>query len=239
MHPDAETLGIALAAAKAAGEVAKATVAQPVGKAIAGHVEQWAAAKLLPTLRRILPLDEAGRLAAVDAAARLADTPPELLVEPEPTVAAGVIEALQTRAHVPELRALFAGLLASAMHRDRAGEAHPAFVEIIRQLTADEARLFAHVRAQVVISVAAWHGYEDKTGAVRHARTAAGLEALAAAAGVDATSVRAALGNLARLGLVEAGNEPPHPAPDEAGRYAVSTTDFGGAFARACLPPRV
>ncbi len=44
-----------------------------------------------------------------------------------------------------ELREMYANLLASAMDKNTAGEAHPSFVTVIQQLTADEARIISHI----------------------------------------------------------------------------------------------
>jgi len=45
----------------------------------------------------------------------------------------------------PDLREMYARLLASAMDSRTSGDAHPSFVSIIQQLTADEAKIVAHI----------------------------------------------------------------------------------------------
>ncbi|UFT92951.1 DUF4393 domain-containing protein [Pectobacterium carotovorum] len=74
-------------------------------------------------------------------AEKLKDTKPEDIVTPKPNVAVPAIEALRYTANDESLSDLFAGLLASAMDKNKAYKAHPAFVEIIKQLTADEAKI--------------------------------------------------------------------------------------------------
>ncbi|MEN3331444.1 MAG: hypothetical protein V7641_809 [Blastocatellia bacterium] len=76
---------------------------------------------------------------------KLKKVPPERIVMPSPSVAGPTIEALRFVAHEPTLRELYANLLATAMDADTAISAHPAFVEIIRQLTPHEARLISHM----------------------------------------------------------------------------------------------
>lgn len=72
---------------------------------------------------------------------KLKNVPKERIVSPSPTVAGPTLEALRYAGHEPTLRELYANLLATSMDAGTAQEAHPAFVEIIRQLTPDEARI--------------------------------------------------------------------------------------------------
>ncbi len=78
---------------------------------------------------------------------RLKGIPPEQIVTPNPSVAVPALEAMRYTAHEPSLRELFANLLATAMDKDTSEKIHPAFVEIIRQMTPDEARIFRIVAA--------------------------------------------------------------------------------------------
>jgi hypothetical protein len=43
---------------------------------------------------------------------------------------------------------MYANLLAAAMRKDLAGEIHPAFVQVIQQLSPDEALILSHIAAQ-------------------------------------------------------------------------------------------
>jgi hypothetical protein len=72
---------------------------------------------------------------------RLKYVPPERIVSPNPTVAGPAVEALRFAAHEPNLRELYANLIATSMDASRAQSAHPAFVEILKQLTPDEAKI--------------------------------------------------------------------------------------------------
>ena len=76
---------------------------------------------------------------------KLKRVPPDRIVTPSPTVAGPIVEALRFAAHELPLRELYANLLATSMDADTAQEAHPAFVEVIRQLAPDEARLLAYL----------------------------------------------------------------------------------------------
>jgi hypothetical protein len=76
---------------------------------------------------------------------KLKNVPPERILTPSPTIAGPTVEALRFAAHEPSLREMYANLLATSMDAKTVEEAHPAFVEIIRQLTPDEARLLEHL----------------------------------------------------------------------------------------------
>jgi hypothetical protein len=79
---------------------------------------------------------------------KLKHVPKERIVPPNLTVAGPAVEALRFSAHEPSLRELYANLLATAMDAKTAQEAHPAFVEILRQLSPDEAHLVAYISKQ-------------------------------------------------------------------------------------------
>ncbi|WP_066307777.1 DUF4393 domain-containing protein [Bacillus sp. FJAT-29814] len=69
----------------------------------------------------------------------------ENIVSPEVTVAGPALEALRFSGHNEELRELFANLLATSMDKESSSKAHPSFVEILKQLTSDEARLLKKI----------------------------------------------------------------------------------------------
>lgn len=74
-------------------------------------------------------------------AQKLQDVPSEEITTPPPNVAGPLLEALRYTGHDENLRELYANLLATSMQASEAKKAHPAFVEIIKQLTPDEAKI--------------------------------------------------------------------------------------------------
>lgn len=72
---------------------------------------------------------------------KLSNTPKEEIITPKPNVAGPALEALRYIGHEETLRDLYANLLASSMDSATAASAHPAFVEILKQITPDEAKL--------------------------------------------------------------------------------------------------
>ena len=146
-------------------------------------------------------------------AERLKKVPEERVVTPEPSVAGPAIEALRFAGHEPSLRELYANLLATSMDKKTAREAHPSFVEIIRQLTPDEARiveLLAHELSFPLISVYA----QVKNGRGRH-YDLQHFSLLGYEAGcLHSDLVPSYLDNLCRLGLAEIPDGYEYARPD-------------------------
>jgi hypothetical protein len=132
----------------------------------------------------------------------LKEIPQERIQTPHPTIAGPALEALRFAVNEPSLRDLFINLLSTSMDVETAYKAHPAFVEIIRQLTPDEARViefFVNQRALPLISINAYAD-DGKTlvGVLRHF-SLIGKQANC----VCPELVPSYLDNLSRLGIVE------------------------------------
>ncbi len=81
--------------------------------------------------------------------------PVDDLIEPKASVAGPVLQALAFSHEENELKELYLGLLAAASDRRSADAAHPAFCEIIRQLSAEEASLIrSPLKAKGAIPIA-------------------------------------------------------------------------------------
>lgn len=130
LQPAAKQLGQALETIGKAVNVALA----PIGALIWGYdkIRDW----LVPALE-----------------ARLAATPSDRIITPRPIIAGPAIEALRFAGNEESLRELYANLLATAMDMETAHTAHPAFVEILAQLTPDEALLLSHIATAPVYSL--------------------------------------------------------------------------------------
>ncbi len=132
---------------------------------------------------------------------RLKNTPPEDIITPKPNVAGPAIEALRYTGHEESLSDMYANLLAAAMDKRTAAGAHPAFVEMIKQLTPDEAKLmslFLEKRPFQLVSIRA--EIANGQGGMTIARN---ISLLGEQAEVEVISlVPSYLDNLARLGLI-------------------------------------
>lgn len=73
---------------------------------------------------------------------KLSSIPEEKIVEPDLMIAGPALEALKYTYDKDELRNMYLNLLTSSMNKDIKDKAHPSYVEIIRQLTPLDAKVF-------------------------------------------------------------------------------------------------
>ncbi|MFA0962707.1 DUF4393 domain-containing protein [Roseivirga sp. BDSF3-8] len=71
----------------------------------------------------------------------LKDITPDQITPPNPHVVGPAIEALRYAGESKQLREMFAKLIATSMTKDIAENAHPTFVEILKQISSDEAKV--------------------------------------------------------------------------------------------------
>jgi hypothetical protein len=74
-------------------------------------------------------------------AKKLENVPEEQIQTPDPHVAGPALESLKYTGQNETLREMFANLIANSMDSETAKNAHPAFVDIIKSMTSDEAKL--------------------------------------------------------------------------------------------------
>ncbi|MCQ9616419.1 DUF4393 domain-containing protein [Paenalcaligenes niemegkensis] len=102
--------------------------------------------------------EEISNFVTTKVAEKLKHTPIENIIPPRPNIGGPALEALRYIGHEVVLTDLYANLLATAMDKTTARNSHPSFVELIRQMTADEAKimkLFLNRNAYPVVSVRA------------------------------------------------------------------------------------
>ena len=71
--------------------------------------------------------------------------PEDKLVEPEPYVAIPAIQQISYCQNSEELRDLYANLLTASMNAEKKWQVHPSFVDLIKQLTPDEAKIIKSI----------------------------------------------------------------------------------------------
>jgi hypothetical protein len=89
--------------------------------------------------------EESLRLTAETIKEKVKQIPEEKFVEPEPYVAIPAIQQISYCQNSEELRDLYANLLTSSMNADKKWQVHPSFVDIIKQLTPDEAKIIRSI----------------------------------------------------------------------------------------------
>jgi hypothetical protein len=176
------------------------------------------------------------------------------LTAPRPDIAIPAIEAMR----YCELRAEMAALIASTMDAGRTEDAHPAFIEILKQLTRDEVRILALLppagRVLPMVNIAYIDRSDRILSSVRHI-----LPLRIAGSCASPAAIAGSVDNLLRLNLVSSPpdltiNEERHyrdllaqpfledmearrPAhlKAEIERRVITLTDFGDRFRRCCL----
>ena len=179
--------------------------------------------------------------------------PPERVQPPPAEVQLGVTAALQVAGPAAdgELRELFANLLTSAVDASTAPVVHPSFVDILRQISSEDARVLRYMRERGAI--AAW--ISARPGKADHEWTKATeredvCPITPQDLGVTFTrhgGLREATDNLARLGLIHfssgVGSQlglALNAARAQAGQVAFgqgefSLSLFGERFCEACV----
>lgn len=82
----------------------------------------------------------------------------EKIVPPENYVAVPALQQIAYCFDSDELRNMYANLLASSMQKDKKWQVHPGFVEIIKQISPDEAKIIKimwNIRKEAVITLRA------------------------------------------------------------------------------------
>lgn len=137
-----------------------ADLLSPSAKEIGGTVHNVVRLALRPLNGLVLSVDQAAELAGRAIAERIRKyrIPENKVVTPAPELYGAVVVSLQTAAADPDLRELFINLLTTAMVADSSANAHPAYVQILRQLTPHEARLVQHFRFSPPVPMIAFRG---------------------------------------------------------------------------------
>lgn len=89
-----------------------------------------------------------------ELSAKASSIPAEQLVEPKASIAGPALQGLAFTHEEPNLKEMYLSLLTTAMDGRVKADAHPAFVEIIKQLDSEEARLLRELLRQEVAGFA-------------------------------------------------------------------------------------
>lgn len=193
---------------------------------------------------------------------KLKNVDPKNICSPEAHIAVPALQYISYCMDNDELRDMYANLLANSMNKVVKNGVHPAFVEIIRQLCPDEARILKVVASEKFIPTITLRA-EDKNGVGADiARDFSNI--MEKANCEDFTAYNQYFDNLIRLGLLEHGGQYQQLMPNEkyqelenhpvflqtkelilnsGNNYSVldmrksylSITSFGSAFCKVCL----
>ncbi len=194
---------------------------------------------------------------------KIAGTPEDHLTSPRPSVAVPAMQGLSYSLDEPDLKEMYLNLLATATDDRVSEQAHPSFAEIIKQLSAPEARELLEVlttRAVPVVRLG-WIA-ESGRGSTMVKNHVLPYSSAAGGPPVEHASLPVWVDNWVRLGLVRADYTmhltaeglydfvPERPEYRQLGEQhpkgvdgikvtqgILSATDFGRRFATAVSPP--
>jgi hypothetical protein len=115
--------------------------AQPTTKALGAGLGGLLLYVMSPFIKMGMKAQQDIQSFEIDLVRKIEPIPPERLQAPNPMIAGPIIQALGYTVHEENIREMFTNLLATAMDSQEEHKAHPSFVEIIKQMTPDEAKI--------------------------------------------------------------------------------------------------
>lgn len=158
-------------------------------KAALAPLERW-------VLQREYNIEETKKLLEE----KLKNVPPESIEPPEAHIAVPALQYISYCMDNAELRDMYANLLANSMNKVVKNGVHPGFVEIIKQLCPDEAKILRYLSTHYVIPTITLQ-YEDNEGTIDVVRNFSNVGELTQCE--DSIEVNKYFDNLIRLGLLE------------------------------------
>ena len=147
--------------------------------------------------------------------------PEERQIEAHPQIAGPILQNLRFMVDGDILTEMYLNLLARTIDRDRVGEAHPAFVKIIEQLSPDEALIILQIKRR------------DESAIEFHAKEAPEWLTYPGNFGMY-------ISHLGALNLIVTQGAPDinmsSPDPNDLYIYRNEFTKFGRVFVKACVP---
>lgn len=124
---------------------------------------------------------------------------PEKIVTPEPYVAVPAIQALSYSMDSDELRTLYANLLAKSIYADTKESVHPAFTEIIKNLSPLDCKVFNSIMSTKTQAIGC---YELRIGTIGSNSYSVAFPYVTAITVKGPIEVAASIDNLARNNLI-------------------------------------
>ncbi|HOP40480.1 MAG TPA: DUF4393 domain-containing protein [Geobacteraceae bacterium] len=206
-------------------------------------------AALAPIEATVWGYDKIRQWLSVRVTKILADRKANDIISPPLSISGPLTLQMIFAAEEPDLREMYANLLASAMDAKTASDAHPSFVSLIQQLTSDEAKIMNRIAA-LKADWPCWTGKQaarpdtddDIWDQLRHFCLDANLDC--------PDNVMLYIENLIRIRLLEhvTGSEAKYypEGGDDHGTWGagvateswelVQVTEYGRAFIAACIP---
>lgn len=175
--------------------------AKEVGKAL-GTVAKTVNIALAPIKVLVWGYDQIESFVNEKISEKLKNTPKERITTPPPEVVGPALESLKFTGHKEDLRNLFANLIANSMDSSTLRSAHPGFVEIIKNLSSEEAKILKVFTTKNILPLIDVRSeFVEGKGGNDILKNFSNIGALSGC--VDKSLVPSLLDNLCRLGLLE------------------------------------
>ena len=265
---DEEKTGSVTEIAKAIGEIVDKVpvyqdAIQPAAKEIGKGLQVVAKAvnaALIPVEGLIWGVEQIRDFVRERVAKKLESVPPEDIQQPKPHIAVPAIDALRYTGTEENLSDLYANLLATSMDKATAYRAHPGFVDMIKNMCPDEAKIMRFLSGQPyypIVNIKSVSSADQSFQVIHRHLSLIGIDAKCE----HPTLAANYLDNLGRLGLVQVEttvrmqkDEPytrieEHPEVKkiieslkkidgktvDVGKMRLAVTDLGKQFIRACV----
>ncbi|WP_439902864.1 DUF4393 domain-containing protein [Microbacterium azadirachtae] len=140
-----------------------------------------------------------------ELAEKLASVPNEDIVIPKSSIAGPALQGIADTIDEPELRRMYIELVARAMDNRGRGQVHPAFTEIVRQISSDEVEGLNWVLTEGRVSAAALVGVREDGSTIEYEQH---LLSMTVAGGLSAEIESAWVENWLRMGVVSVSYDP-------------------------------
>lgn len=179
---------------------------------------------LAPFTALVWGYEKISQYVAVSMAEKLKDVPEGNIITPDPAVAGPTIEGLRFSGQNESVRELFTNLLANSMDITTAPATHPSFVEIIKQLNSDEAKLLKLISDDSIYPIVDVRGI-PRENTNQFASILKNFSLLPFAAGCAHPEYGPSyMVNLQRLGLIEIGYD--FTCPNKEGYSEISSHPY-------------
>jgi hypothetical protein len=132
---------------------------------------------------------------------KLKDVPEENIETPPIYIAGPAVEALKYTGHNEDLRELYASLLAMSMNKETSDKAHPSFVEVIKNLSTQEAYILQYFISNKIFPKIDIQELQDNGSAINVLLNFTIFHRLDIR--INAKNTPTYLDNLKRLGVIE------------------------------------
>lgn len=132
---------------------------------------------------------------------KLKDVSPELIEVPDAHIAVPALQYISYCMDNDELRNMYANLLANSMNRVAKNGVHPGFVEIIKQLCPDEAKIMKYFYSHTIVPTITLRYSDDNDGEADIVKNFSNIGELAGCE--QPFEINKYFDNLTRLGLLE------------------------------------